>query len=97
MANSSHDESFRSCERDSRQRNDRPTATVIVQEIERYFPEEEHLLKRQEFRAQIQENRIVRLSQRTRRNRGYAFSQNESGQWDIMQKYDTTRQKPAGL
>ena len=75
----------------------RPAPYVIVQEIERYFTPEQQVAKRHEFRAQIQENRIIRLSQRTRRNRGYAFSQNETGQWEVMQKYDTTQQKPAGM
>lgn len=82
---------------DSLTRVRHPSPYVIVQEIERYFPVEQHPHKRAEFQELARESQLVRLSQRTRRDRGYAFSQNESGQWDLMQKYDTTQQKPPGL
>ena len=41
--------------------------------------------------------RKLRVDQRTKRSRGFAFSQNESGQADLVRKYDTTLQKPEGL
>jgi len=38
----------------------------------------------------------VRMVQRLKRNRGYAFSQNEGGQAQVIRAYDTTRIKPIG-
>jgi len=38
----------------------------------------------------------VRMTQRLKRNRGYAFSQNEGGQARVIRAYDTTQNKPSG-
>jgi phospholipid-transporting ATPase len=40
--------------------------------------------------------RKVRQIQRLGKARGYAFSQNESGQAEIIRAYDTTLDKPKG-
>ena len=42
----------------------------------------------QHFRKAVHK---ARAAQRMKRNRGFAFSQNEGGQADIMRLYDTTR------
>lgn len=39
----------------------------------------------------------IRALQRTRRNRGFAFSQTEESQEKIIRSYDTTQQKSSGL
>ncbi len=38
----------------------------------------------------------ARMNQRIKKARGFAFSQNESGQADLIRVYDTTRRKPKG-
>jgi len=38
----------------------------------------------------------VRAVQRMRRNRGFAFSQTEEGQEQLIRAYDTTKSKLAG-
>jgi phospholipid-transporting ATPase len=38
----------------------------------------------------------VRAIQRVKQSRGYAFSQNESGQAGLIRSYDTTQRKPKG-
>lgn len=45
------------------------------------------------FKKQVQK---VRVTQRSKRNRGFAFSQNEDGQAHLIRIYDTTRRKPRG-
>jgi hypothetical protein len=72
---------------------------VLAQELERSVPKSEQPARRAKLRAAVAAAtaRVVRLSQRNRRNRGYAFSQGEGGEWEIMQKFDSTKQKPAGL
>jgi len=69
-----------------------PQGYVIVQEIER-FRSGEHLELPNPFAGS---NVAARLFQRIKKNRGYAFSQNESGQAELVQKYDTTAPKPSG-
>jgi phospholipid-transporting ATPase len=46
------------------------------------------------FRKQVQK---VRLIQRQKLNRGFAFSQNDDGEAQLIRLYDTTRRKPRGL
>jgi phospholipid-transporting ATPase len=41
--------------------------------------------------------RKVRNIQNLRKNRGYAFSQNEGGQAKLIRQYDTTVEKPSGM
>lgn len=45
------------------------------------------------FRKAVHKARMI---QRLKRSRGYAFSQNESGQADLIRIYDTTKRKPKG-
>jgi phospholipid-transporting ATPase len=64
----------------------------IVQEIQKYNipdyrPRQEH------FRKQVHK---VRQIQRIKQTRGFAFSQNESGQAGLIRSYDTTLRKPKG-
>ncbi|CAG8525690.1 5339_t:CDS:10 [Paraglomus brasilianum] len=65
-----------------------------VQEIQKYnIPD--YRPRMEQFQKAI---RKVRAVQRLRRNRGFAFSQNESGQETrIIRAYDTTLKKPTGL
>ncbi|KAG9304740.1 hypothetical protein G9A89_003914 [Geosiphon pyriformis] len=65
-----------------------------VQEIQK-FNIPDYRPRMEQFQKAI---RKVRAVQRLRRNRGFAFSQNESGQEaKVMRAYDTTLQKPIGL
>ncbi|KAJ2785942.1 aminophospholipid translocase [Coemansia interrupta] len=64
----------------------------IVQEIQKFnIPDYRPRMER--FKKAVHK---VRLLQRLRRTRGYAFSQNEGGQEKIIRAYDTTIQKPSG-
>ncbi|KAI9179474.1 aminophospholipid translocase [Blastocladiella emersonii ATCC 22665] len=64
----------------------------IVQEIQKFnIPDYRPRMER--FRQAVHK---VRMIQRLKRNRGFAFSQNESGQADLIRVYDTTRRKPRG-
>ncbi|ORZ40601.1 hypothetical protein BCR44DRAFT_1176750 [Catenaria anguillulae PL171] len=64
----------------------------IVQEIQKFnIPDYRPRMER--FRQAVHK---VRMIQRIKRNRGFAFSQNESGQADLIRVYDTTRRKPRG-
>ncbi|KAI9220298.1 hypothetical protein BC828DRAFT_405948 [Blastocladiella britannica] len=64
----------------------------IVQEIQKFnIPDYRPRMER--FRQAVHK---VRMIQRLKRNRGFAFSQNESGQADLIRVYDTTRRKPMG-
>ncbi|KAI8979748.1 hypothetical protein BDF20DRAFT_906215 [Mycotypha africana] len=63
-----------------------------VQEIQFYnLPDYRPRMDR--FRQAV--NKVRRI-QRLKRNRGYAFSQNETDQTKIIRAYDTTQQKPTG-
>jgi phospholipid-transporting ATPase len=46
------------------------------------------------FKKQVQKVRVV---QRSKRNRGFAFSQNEDGEAHLIRIYDTTRYKPSNV
>ncbi|KAJ1953399.1 aminophospholipid translocase, partial [Linderina pennispora] len=64
----------------------------VVQEIQKFnIPDYRPRMER--FKKAVHK---VRLLQRLRRTRGYAFSQNEGGQEKIIRAYDTTIQKPSG-
>ncbi|KAI8324877.1 phospholipid-translocating P-type ATPase [Martensiomyces pterosporus] len=64
----------------------------VVQEIQKFnIPDYRPRMER--FKKAVHK---VRLLQRLRRTRGYAFSQNEGGQEKIIRAYDTTIQKPKG-
>ncbi|KAI9355344.1 hypothetical protein DFJ73DRAFT_825210 [Zopfochytrium polystomum] len=64
----------------------------IIQEIQKYnIPD--YRPRMEWFRKQVHK---VRQTQRLKRSRGYAFSQNESGQANLIRVYDTTRRKPQG-
>ena len=64
----------------------------IVQEIQKFnIPDYRPRMER--FRQAVHK---VRMLQRLKKNRGFAFSQNESGQADLIRVYDTTRRKPRG-
>lgn len=74
------------------QRMWRPRSYHIVQEIQKFnIPDYRPRMER--FRKAVHK---VRMIQRMRKGRGYAFSQNESGQTDVIRSYDTTRIKPQG-
>lgn len=64
----------------------------IIQEIQK-FNIPDYRPRMEWFRKAVYK---VRQSQRMKRTRGYAFSQNESGQANLIRVYDTTRRKPAG-
>jgi len=68
----------------SYKRTYRPKDYHIVQEIQKfnipdYRPRQEY------FRKAVHK---VRMIQRLKRNRGYSFSQNESGQAELIRKYE---------
>ncbi|KAI8928628.1 hypothetical protein BC831DRAFT_500154 [Entophlyctis helioformis] len=70
----------------------KPRSYHIVQEINKYnIPD--HRPRMEWFRKAIQKVRVV---QRQKRNRGFAFSQGETGQAQLIRIYDTTRRKPRG-
>ncbi|KAJ8657110.1 hypothetical protein O0I10_007190 [Lichtheimia ornata] len=69
-----------------------PLPYHFVQEIQKYnLPDYRPRMDR--FRQAV--NKVRRI-QRLKRNRGYAFSQNDSDQNKIIRAYDTTIQKPQG-
>lgn len=75
------------------QRAIKPMPYHQVQEIQKYnLPDYRPRMDR--FRQAV--NKVRRI-QRLKRNRGYAFSQNETDQTKIIRAYDTTVQKPDGL
>lgn len=77
----------------SGQRVMRPMPYHRIQEIQKYnLPDYRPRMDR--FRQAV--NKVRRI-QRLKRNRGYAFSQNESDQTKIIRAYDTTVQKPDGF
>ncbi|KAJ3084089.1 hypothetical protein HDU99_003498 [Rhizoclosmatium hyalinum] len=64
----------------------------IIQEIQKYnIPD--YRPRMEWFKKAVYK---VRQNQRTKRTRGFAFSQNESGQANLIRVYDTTRRKPRG-
>lgn len=64
-----------------------PKTYHIVQEIQKYnIPDYQPRMEL--FRKAVHK---VRLVQRQKRNRGYAFSQSDSGQANLIRIYDTTR------
>ncbi|KAG0088539.1 hypothetical protein BGZ92_006041 [Podila epicladia] len=69
-----------------------PRTYHYVQEIQKLnIPDYRPRMER--FRKAVHK---VRNIQRLRRNRGFAFSQNESGTANLIRAYDTTAQKPLG-
>ncbi|KAF9898782.1 hypothetical protein BX616_003618 [Lobosporangium transversale] len=69
-----------------------PRTYHYVQEIQKLnIPDYRPRMER--FRKAVHK---VRNIQRLRRNRGFAFSQNESGTGRLVRAYDTTAQKPRG-
>ncbi|KAI8603373.1 hypothetical protein EDD21DRAFT_442079 [Dissophora ornata] len=69
-----------------------PRTYHYVQEIQKLnIPDYRPRMER--FRKAVHK---VRNIQRLRRNRGFAFSQNESGTARLVRAYDTTAQKPRG-
>ncbi|KAJ1561416.1 hypothetical protein HK405_003976 [Cladochytrium tenue] len=71
-------------------RNYFPRPYHIIQEIQKYnIPD--YRPRMDWFKKQVYK---VRQTQRMKRSRGYAFSQNESGQANLIRIYDTTRRKP---
>ncbi|KAJ3395913.1 hypothetical protein HDU92_004588 [Lobulomyces angularis] len=73
-------------------RNYMPQSYHVIQEIQKYnIPD--YRPRMEWFRKAVHK---VRQIQRLKRNRGFAFSQNESGQADLIRVYDTTKRKPIG-
>ncbi|KAJ3022211.1 hypothetical protein HKX48_006733 [Thoreauomyces humboldtii] len=69
-----------------------PRSYHIVQEIQKYnIPD--FRPRMEVFRKAVTK---VRQFQRVKRNRGFAFSQSDSGQAALIRLYDTTRRKPRG-
>ncbi|KAJ3221416.1 hypothetical protein HK099_003538 [Clydaea vesicula] len=73
-------------------RNYRPHSYHIIQEIQK-FNIPDYRPRMEWFRKAVHK---VRQIQRLKRNRGFAFSQNESGQAELIRVYDTTKRKPTG-
>ena len=73
-------------------RNYQPQSYHIIQEIQK-FNIPDYRPRMEWFRKAVHK---VRQVQRLKRSRGFAFSQNESGQADLIRVYDTTRRKPKG-
>ena len=70
----------------------RPEPYHVVQEIQKYnLPD--YRPRMEQFQKAIKK---VRAVQRMRRNRGFAFSQTEEGQEQLIRAYDTTKTKLAG-
>ncbi|ORX91371.1 phospholipid-transporting ATPase [Basidiobolus meristosporus CBS 931.73] len=63
-----------------------------VQEIQK-FNVPDYRPRMERFRKVV---RKVRIIQRMKMSRGYAFSQTETGQASLIRAYDTTRRKPSG-
>ena len=70
----------------------RPKLSHIIAEMQ-VFGIGDHRPRMEVFRKAVHK---VRLTQRIKRTRGYAFSQNESGQAELIRVYDTTLRKPKG-
>jgi phospholipid-transporting ATPase len=69
-----------------------PNNYHIVQEIQKYnIPD--YRPRMELFRKAVHK---VRLVARQKRSRGFAFSQGDSGQANLIRIYDTTRRKPKG-
>ncbi|KNC95912.1 phospholipid-translocating P-type ATPase, flippase [Spizellomyces punctatus DAOM BR117] len=69
-----------------------PKSYHIIQEVQKYnIPD--YRPRMEWFRKAVHK---VRMIQRLKRQRGFAFSQNESGQAGLIRAYDTTRRKPRG-
>ncbi|RKP14890.1 hypothetical protein BJ684DRAFT_7889 [Piptocephalis cylindrospora] len=69
-----------------------PRAYHYIQEIQKYnIPDYRPRMER--FRNAVHK---VRMIQRMKRNRGYAFSQNDEGEEKLIRAYDTTLEKPRG-
>ena len=64
----------------------------IVQEIQK-FNIPDHRPRQEFFRKAVHKARAL---QRIKQSRGFAFSQNEGGQEDLIRSYDTTKRKPKG-
>jgi phospholipid-transporting ATPase len=69
-----------------------PKPYHIVQEIQK-FNIPDYRPRQEWFRKAVHK---VRAIQRIKQNSGYAFSQNESGQADLIRSYNTTISKPKG-
>ncbi|KAI9197490.1 uncharacterized protein BJ171DRAFT_221525 [Polychytrium aggregatum] len=70
-----------------------PKSYHIIQEIQK-FNVPDYRPRQEWFRKAVHK---VRQIQRLQRTRGFAFSQNESGQANLIRVYDTTRRKPTGM
>lgn len=70
----------------------RPESYHVVQEIQK-FNLPDYRPRMEQFQKAIKK---VRAVQRLRRNRGFAFSQTEEGQEQLIRSYDTTIQKVKG-
>ncbi|KAI8909915.1 hypothetical protein DFJ77DRAFT_109181 [Powellomyces hirtus] len=69
-----------------------PSSYHIIQEVQKYnIPD--YRPRMEWFRKAVTK---VRMIQRLKRTRGFAFSQNESGQAGLIRVYDTTQRKPRG-
>lgn len=74
------------------QRTYRPQTYHIVQEMQKYNIQDTYP-RADQFQKNIRKARAV---QRLRRARGYAFSQTEGAQADLIRQYDTTKARPPG-
>ncbi|KAI9099801.1 hypothetical protein DFS34DRAFT_507698 [Phlyctochytrium arcticum] len=69
-----------------------PKSYHIIQEVQKYnIPD--YRPRMEWFRKAVHNFRMI---QRLKRQRGFAFSQNDSGQAGLIRAYDTTRRKPRG-
>ncbi|KAJ3178984.1 hypothetical protein HDU87_003253 [Geranomyces variabilis] len=70
----------------------RPESYHIIQEVQKYnIPD--YRPRMEWFRKAVSK---MRVSQRFKRNRGFAFSQTDSGQAGLIRLYDTAQRKPRG-
>jgi len=65
----------------------------IIQEMQKYIIDDYSINQSWYQKAVGKVNMINRM----RKSRGFAFSQNESGQANLIRVYDTTKKKPTGL
>jgi phospholipid-transporting ATPase len=64
----------------------------IIQEFQK-FNIPDYRPRMDQFKKAVHKLRVM---QRHKRNRGFAFAQNETGEADLIRRYDTTKAKPRG-
>ncbi len=65
----------------------------IIQEMQKFIIDD-YSLDQSWFTKSVNK---VKMINRMRKTRGFAFSQSEGGQANLIRVYDTTKRKPTGL